>query len=801
MSTAKDFVSTLKEAGPKTSAYDTTATVIRIEGQTAWVHIPGGVNETPASLTIAAKPGDIVQVRVSGGRAFLIGNSSAPPTDDTTAVYAREIAYVAKDKADAVHGIAVSAEEAAESAVNKAAEAMDAVGGSIVTDTIHYLATNLSSGVTRSTPGWTTTIQNITSEKPYLWTYHTYHKASGQSTNTNPVITGVYGQKGDTGATGPQGPQGIQGIQGPQGEAGATGPQGPQGETGATGPQGPQGEAGATGPQGPQGETGATGPQGPQGETGATGATGPQGPQGETGATGATGPQGPSGDDGVSVTGVQPQYYLSTSSSSATGGSWGNSLVYETGKYIWTRDKITYSNSTTSYSTAIYNQALTEACSTAESALNLAEGIDEHFWYDNTGAHVTEDTQEDYEADPSNAGGNVLITSQGMAIRKGQTELASFTANGAQVGQNANGKARSVIDENGMRVFRKTSGGDVSIANLGYGTAKMADGSMTLVPYYSFGERAANSVVGGFSVSEGVDNESSNYCSHAEGFETEASGVYSHAEGNLTHAQGDKSHAEGMIAYATGHISHAEGLRTEARGLYSHAEGSGSVTGITLASGEASHAEGVDTVASGEASHAQNTGTVAQGLDQTAIGAWNVANGSAQIKANTDYAFIIGNGTGDNARSNAFTINWDGDVEAAGDIHATGDISAGGRVILNPTHLTVSKSFTDTSQRVSLSSGTTNKTVLSVTAPISGIVMISGYIAMTTNATGNRHSEIKVGGTTVYMDTRAANGTNNGNLGVAASVPCTAGDTIEIQAWQTSGSTLYAGGRLDAVFL
>lgn len=84
--TLKDLLSSLKEAGKsKTSAYDTTATVTRIENGTAWVHIPGGVRETPVKLTINAKAGDNVQVRVSGGRAFMVGNATAPPTDDHTA--------------------------------------------------------------------------------------------------------------------------------------------------------------------------------------------------------------------------------------------------------------------------------------------------------------------------------------------------------------------------------------------------------------------------------------------------------------------------------------------------------------------------------------------------------------------------------------------------------------------------------------------------------------------------------------------------------------------------------------------
>ena len=78
----------MKASDRKTSAYDTQATIRRIEGNTAWVHIPGGVDETPVQMTINAKEGDQVQVRVSGGRAFLVGNATAPPTDDS---YARQL--------------------------------------------------------------------------------------------------------------------------------------------------------------------------------------------------------------------------------------------------------------------------------------------------------------------------------------------------------------------------------------------------------------------------------------------------------------------------------------------------------------------------------------------------------------------------------------------------------------------------------------------------------------------------------------------------------------------------------------
>lgn len=75
-----------------TSAYDVAATVTRIEDGIAWVHIDGGVDETPVKLTIAAHEGDVVQVRVGGGTAWLTGNGSRPPTDDALAGVAKELA-------------------------------------------------------------------------------------------------------------------------------------------------------------------------------------------------------------------------------------------------------------------------------------------------------------------------------------------------------------------------------------------------------------------------------------------------------------------------------------------------------------------------------------------------------------------------------------------------------------------------------------------------------------------------------------------------------------------------------------
>ena len=144
-----------------TSAYDTAASVIRTEGTTAWVHIPGGVVETPVEMTINCKPGDTVKVRVSGGSAYIIGNTTAPPSDDGEAIIAKAVAKAATITAK-------KAKEAADKAVMKI--------------TTFYGMSN--SPNTRPTQ-WSTTAPTA-SEGIYIWEY-TETKTQTELTRTEPV--------------------------------------------------------------------------------------------------------------------------------------------------------------------------------------------------------------------------------------------------------------------------------------------------------------------------------------------------------------------------------------------------------------------------------------------------------------------------------------------------------------------------------------------------------------------------------------------------------------------------------------
>ena len=123
-----------------------------------------------------------------------------------------------------------------------------------------------------------------------------------------------------------------------------------------------------------------------------------------------------------------------------------------------------------------------------------------------------------------------------------------------------------------------------------------------------------------------------------------AVGTKSHTEGNNTTASGEASHAEGASTTASGYCSHAEGSHTTASGFNSHAEGDGAT-----ASGGRSHAEGLSTTASSQDQHVQ--------------GKFNVEDSSNK------YAHIVGNGTNASARSNAHTLDWNGNAWYAGDVY------------------------------------------------------------------------------------------------------------------------------------
>lgn len=78
MSAIDDLAGLLKK--DRSAGSDYVATVTRVSGNTAYVQLTGSeINDTPVAMSIAAKPGDKVRVRISNGRGQITGNDTAPP--------------------------------------------------------------------------------------------------------------------------------------------------------------------------------------------------------------------------------------------------------------------------------------------------------------------------------------------------------------------------------------------------------------------------------------------------------------------------------------------------------------------------------------------------------------------------------------------------------------------------------------------------------------------------------------------------------------------------------------------------
>lgn len=457
-------INNLNKGGTK--PYDTSAVVTRVEGSTAWVHIDQGVEETPVEMTIACKAGDTVKVRLSGGMAYLLGNNTAPPTDDRTALEALGTAGMAK---------------------------RTATGAAIVANTTEQ----------RTRPAITSMI--------------TYYKLSN-----------------------------------------------------GTPPQPTEENHAGWSEEEPEWD--------------------------------------PESDE---------QLYYSVRSRTVQGIiTWSNPHVLSS-----------YANLN-----ILQNAIL----------LEVGEGSTVGFWLDSNGEPILDSNNEEIIATLGSItdayarvqvmANEILSEVSETYVNTGQSNISSLssvmkqTAAGVDIYATINGaesdththidndsfdivKDDKTIGQFGASglIVRDSDSGQV-LARLGYGEGESRIGTQ-IAPYYDVGIRKANTVIGNYSMAEGIATTASGYASHAEGDFTISTMVGSHAEGSET--------------TASGNFAHAEGYRTVARGYGSHASG---------------------------------RGTIARSDYQFVMGNYNVPDPDG------DYLFIIGNGTSDSDRQNIFAIDYLGNI-------------------------------------------------------------------------------------------------------------------------------------------
>lgn len=466
MVTEKEFLKVLnnKDKGPK--PYDTTAEVVRVEDGVAWVHIDGGVEETPAELTINAVKGDMVKVRLVGGQAYLIGNGTAPPTDDRVANNALGVANVANMRA-------VTAEEVANVTEQKTRPA--------ITSMITYY--KLSNG-TPAQPteedhdGWSTDepLWDADSDEQLYYSVRS-RTVQGVISWSNPHVLSAYANLNIL----------QNAILLEVGEGSTIG-------------------------------------------------------------------------------------YLVDSSGENILDSNDEPLIATLGSITdaYARVQVMANEILSEVSETYVNTGQSSIHSLSSVMRQTAEGVDLYATIDG----VESDT-------------HTHIDNDSFDIVKDDKTIGQFGASGLIVRDSDSGKA---------------------LARLGYGEGESRVGTQ-IAPYYDVGVRKANTVIGNYSMAEGVS--------------TTASGFASHAEGDWTTSTMVGSHAEGSETTASGNFAHAEGYRTVARGYGSHASG---------------------------------RGTIARSDYQFVMGNYNVSD------PDNDYAFIIGNGTSDSDRQNIFAIDWSGNI-------------------------------------------------------------------------------------------------------------------------------------------
>ena len=197
-------------------------------------------------------------------------------------------------------------------------------GKGIVSITEYYLATTASSGITTSTSGWTASIQTPTDTKKYLWNYEVISYTDGTSSTGSPKVIGVHG---DTGV-------GISSIDEYYLASASA-----SGVTTST--------SGWT--LDVQSMTDTKKYLWNYEVFNYTNNTK------KTGTPRIIGVYGAKGSNGQGISAITEQYYLSTSKTTQSGGSWVTSPpVWTKGKYMWTRTKIDWINPTaTTYTVPI----------------------------------------------------------------------------------------------------------------------------------------------------------------------------------------------------------------------------------------------------------------------------------------------------------------------------------------------------------------------------------------------------------------------------------------------------------------
>ncbi len=340
------------------------------------------------------------------------------------------------------------------------------------------------------------------------------------------------------------------------------------------------------------------------------------------------------------------------------------------------------------------------------------------------------------------------------------------------------------IDSAGVETDVTKALGDYSFA-LGQGSVAEGLGSISM--------GLANSTTGNYSLAFGYKSEASGIAAIALGYEavasfdfatslgirTVASGSGSTAIGLGTKASGDASAALGSGSESEGHSSFATGLSSHAIGNYSTAMGdhaiskghnSTSIGTHANSSGDYSTAFGLATGARGRYSTAMGVNTVALSGFETAIGRFNTIYTPADSTgwSASDRLFVIGNGTSESNRSDAFTVFKNGNIRTQGSIISE---ALNGFRIRGESYGTIMRSSTSSFWILATDEGNPD----------------GGFNSLRPFRVELNTGDVRIGNNTLNVE-------HGGNVGIGTTNPT---DKLHVNGTARIGNSLYESGKIE----
>lgn len=172
-----------------------------------------------------------------------------------------------------------------------------------------------------------------------------------------------------------------------------------------------------------------------------------------------------------------------------------------------------------------------------------------------------------------------------------------------------------------------------------------------------------NKVTGSAAIAAGSDNEVAGFAAAALGQSNTLAGDRTFAGGMSNVVNGNYAAALGYGNLVDGDYAMGSGYLTRATGNYSSSHGN-----ATRATGNNAASFGVSTIASGDISFAAGIFNTSRSYASFTIGRFadSIISSTRASWVTTDPLLILGNGTADNARNNAFVVYKNGNTDISG---------------------------------------------------------------------------------------------------------------------------------------